>query len=160
VADAPSRSVLIIGLGNELRGDDGAGVMVARRLRMLGEGGGMIVREQRGDPTELIGLWQDRDAVVLVDTMRSGAPTGTVRRFDVSEAPLPVAMHGSSSTHALGLAEAIELARSLGRLPERVVVYAVEGSTFEAGSGLAPEVEGALAGIAGEVLGEARRLAR
>ena len=43
---------------------------------------------------------------------------------------------GASSTHALGLADAVELARSLGRLPQRVVVYGIEGAAFEFGNGL------------------------
>ena len=42
----------------------------------------------------------------------------------------PVDIRVGSSTHALGLAEAMELARALGRLPP-VIVYGIEGKTFE-----------------------------
>lgn len=46
---------------------------------------------------------------------------------------LPSSFAGRS-THALTVAEAIELARSLGRLPARLVVVGIEGQSFEAGA--------------------------
>jgi hydrogenase maturation protease len=52
------------------------------------------------------------------------------------------------STHALGVAEAIELARALGRLPARLEVYAIEGARFTAGAGLSPAVEQAVGKLA------------
>jgi len=52
------------------------------------------------------------------------------------------------STHGLGLAEAIELARALGALPPRCVVYAIEGASFEAGAPLTPAVSDAVADVA------------
>lgn len=57
--------------------------------------------------------------------------------------PLPARLAGSS-THALGVAEAIELARALDRLPGRTIVYGIEGSSFSAGAALDPTVERAI----------------
>jgi hydrogenase maturation protease len=151
--------VLVVGVGNELRGDDGAGVQVARRLPDAANAGGFEVREHQGEPTELLDAWQGRDAVVLVDTMQSGDPPGTIRRLDASSRPLPVPLSGSSSTHAFTLGDTIELGRALHRLPERVIVFAVEGRTFEAGAGLSSELEAILAVLAEVVLREASELA-
>ena len=122
----------VIGLGNEWRGDDGVGLEVARRLggRMLG-----------GEPIELAEALAGGTEVSVVDAVSSGAPAGTVHTFDASHEPLPARLFGASSTHTLGLAEALELARSLGRLPDRVIVYGVEGASFGFGKGLSPEVE-------------------
>ena len=153
-------AVLVIGIGNELRGDDGAGVEVARRLRGPARHAGIEVRELRGEPTRLLEAWEGCDAVVLVDTMRSGAPAGTIRRFDASREPLPVPLRGSSSTHAFSLDQAIELGRALDRLPETVIVFAVEGRTFEAGSGLSEELEAMTQSLADAVLIEALALSR
>jgi hydrogenase maturation protease len=74
-----------------------------------------------------------------VDAISSGSEPGRLHRFDVTHAPLPAEIF-SVSTHALGLPEAVELARELGRLP-RLVVYGIEGETFEAGEGLSDPVE-------------------
>jgi len=149
--------VLVIGLGNELRGDDGAGIEVARRLRGLAAEAGIDVRAQQGEPAGLIDAWSGRKAVLIVDTMRSGAELGTICRFDASCEPLPAQLRGSSSTHALSLAEAIELARALGRLPPRVVVFAIEGQRFETGAALSDEVQAVIPKVAGMVLEAARR---
>jgi hydrogenase maturation protease len=127
-------NTVVIGIGNALRGDDGAGVAVAERLRGVA---------CEAEPSRLIKAWEGADAAILVDTVLSGAPPGTVHRFDASTEPIP-ARELRSSTHAIGLAETIELARALGRLPQRVVVYGIEGASFEAGAPLTPEVEAAV----------------
>ena len=156
----PDRPVLVIGVGNRLRGDDGASWGVVRRLREHGTQIRIEVNEQLCEPNDLIEAWQGRDAVVLVDTMRSGEPPGTIRRFDVTSEPLPARLRGSVSTHGFGLHEAIELGRALHRLPRRVIVFAVEGRHFEAGAMPSGEVEAAVAPLARAVLREARELAR
>jgi hydrogenase maturation protease len=58
-------------------------------------------------------------------------------------APLPAGVF-RSSTHAFGVGDAVELARALGRLPRRVVVYGVEGAGFESGAPLSPAVAAAV----------------
>ena len=80
---------------------------------------------------------------IVVDTVVSGAAPGTIQRFDVSATPLPAKLIGFS-THGLGVAEAIELARALDRLPDRTIVYGIEGSSFSAGAQLDPTVERAI----------------
>jgi hydrogenase maturation protease len=129
---------MVIGVGNAWRGDDAAGLVVARRLRELAPAG-LEVHEHEGEATGLLETWAGARHVVLIDAAASGAPAGTVRRFDARGRPLP-ARTLRSSTHAFGVADAIELARSLGRLPARLDVYAVEGTDFSAGGDLTPAV--------------------
>src|SRR3972149_1278589 len=74
-------------------------------------------------------------------------------------APPPRPIPGSffhRSTHAINVADAIELARSLGELPPHLVVYGIEGRSFEAGAGLSPEVEKAVQEVVEAVVGELR----
>jgi len=146
-------TALVIGVGNELRGDDGAGIAVVRRLR---EGGDVDVCELQGEPTGLLDLWHGRDAVVLVDTMRSGVPPAAIRRIDVGQTQLSSDVRGSTSTHAVGLADTLELARTIGRLPRQVVVYAIEGQRFETGGPMSDAVRSGIGELAARVLSEAR----
>jgi hydrogenase maturation protease len=155
----PESPILVIGVGNALRGDDGAGAEVVRRLRERAVRVGIEVSERLCEPADLLEAWQDRNAVVLVDTMRSGQPTGTIRRFDVSREPLPARWHGSTSSHAFELHAAIELGRALNRLPRRAIVYAVEGGIFDAGAALSDQVQAAVGHLAAAVLEEASALA-
>jgi hydrogenase maturation protease len=101
---------------------------------------GVEVLEREGEPTSLIDAWDGADAVWLVDAVSSGAEAGTVHRLDATAQELPAELF-RTSTHHLGLAEAVELARSVGRLPRRLIVYGIEGSSFGAGDVLTPEVE-------------------
>jgi hydrogenase maturation protease len=158
VPDGTPAPVLVVGLGNELRRDDGAGITVARELLARETGPGIEVHEQPGEPIALLDAWSSRDAAVLVDAMTSGAAPGTVARLEARDEPLPETLRCSSSTHAVSLAETLELARVLERLPKRLVVYAVEGRDFTAGTGLSAGVRAALPGLTDAVLAEACRL--
>jgi hydrogenase maturation protease len=91
--------------------------------------------------------------VVLIDAVRSGAPPGTVHRIDLKETR-PGFLKSYGSTHGLGIAEAVELARSLNRLPETLILYGIEGENFEMGGGLTGAVDGALDRIVSDILGE------
>jgi hydrogenase maturation protease len=133
---------LVIGIGNPWGHDDAAGVELARRLRAAAPDGISVI-ELDGEPVTLLEAWAGQRAAIVVDAVSSGAPPGTVHRFDAAAAPLP-ARTFTHSTHVLGLAEAIELGRALGRLPERLVVYGIEGERFDAGAGLSPAVERAV----------------
>ena len=134
---------VIIGVGNAARGDDAAGLIAARRL------GGL---EHEGDPVALLDMWREADVAVVIDAVSSGADPGTVHRFDATSAPLPARLRGSTSSHALGLAEAIELGRTLGRLPGRLLVYGIEGERFEAETELTPAVAAAVEAVALEAV--------
>lgn len=153
-------TVLVIGIGNTLRGDDGSSAEVVRRLRQRGTHAGIEVKEQLCEPADLLDAWDGRDAVVLVDTMRSGSPPGTIRRFDVSSEGLPADVRGSVSTHAFGLHEAIELGRVLHRLPPRVIVFAIEGRDFQVGATPSGEVDAGVGPLVCAVLRGARELAK
>jgi hydrogenase maturation protease len=149
-----SSAVLVIGVGNAFRGDDAVGLVVARRLGQRG----VPVREESGEGTALMEGWDGAAAVFVIDAVHSGAAPGAVHRLDAQARPIP-GQFFHYSTHAFGVAEAIELARALGRLPPRLVVYGVEGKSFAAGEGLSPEVEAAAAQVVERLWGELTDLA-
>lgn len=131
---------LVVGLGHPDRGDDGVGRAVAHAVRALGVAGVDVV--EHDDPIGLLDLWPDYAHVVVVDAVRSGDPAGTVRVHDLLTASLPVA--SGTSSHAFDLAGTVELARSLDRLPSKLVLVGVEGASFALGEMLSPAVRAAL----------------
>lgn len=134
---------LVVGVGNTDRGDDAAGRAVSRWLRgKLPDG--IVVLDHDGEVTALLACLETVDTAYLVDACMSGAQPGTVHRFDAAATPLPQQMF-SLSSHGLGLSEAIELARALGQLPRRCVVYAIEAASFEPGAALSNAVAAAVA---------------
>mgnify|MGYP000147280489 CR=1 FL=1 len=144
----------VLGVGNAWRRDDAVGLAVARRLHGSLPAG-VEVLEREGEPTSLIEAWAGADAAWVVDAVSSGAPPGTIHRLDARAAPLPAELF-RASTHHLGLPEAVELARALGRLPPRLVVFGVAGARFEAGQELTPAVAAAVEPAAAAVREEVR----
>jgi hydrogenase maturation protease len=127
---------LLIGLGNPFRSDDAAGLEVARRVRTV------ETHQRMTGSYELIDMWEDADEVIIVDATRSGVPAGTVRQFHPLLEPLP--NRTFASTHAIGVAETIEMARRLERLPTQMVVYGIEARDVTAGTTMSPPVEEAV----------------
>ena len=109
--------------------------------------------EHHGDCVRLIEIWQGFDTVVLVDAAFSGALPGIVYRFDIAETELPRGLF-SYSSHLFGVAETVEMARSLGQLPEQLIVYGIEGSTVGYGEGLSPAVDTATKEVTEKILTE------
>jgi hydrogenase maturation protease len=130
---------LIIGIGNEYRGDDRIGLIVARQLKAK-ELPNTTVIEGNGEGAALIETWKEAERVILIDAVASGAEAGTLHRLDANIQPIP-AHFFSYSTHAFSVAEAIELARVLRQLPPYLAIYGIEGKDFSPGVGLSLEVE-------------------
>ena len=146
---------LIIGIGNEYRGDDAAGLVIARGLKRQTIAD-VTVLEQSGEGAALMEAWEGADTVVLIDAVNSGAEAGTIHRIEAHAQPVPQRFF-RYSTHAFSVAEAIELARALGELPRRLMVYGIEGKTFKAGNGLSDEVETAVRDVVERVIHELAR---
>jgi hydrogenase maturation protease len=142
---------LVVGLGNRMRGDDGAGLEVAR---MVGERApGVRAVEHEREPSDLIELWADAELAIVVDAVQGGEP-GAIHRVAVGPAELRPRSPAGASSHALGLGEVIELARALDRLPGRLIVFGIEGERFDTGAGLSVPARRAVAEAAERVLAE------
>jgi hydrogenase maturation protease len=137
--------LLIIGCGNLQRGDDAAGIMAARKLRALG----IDARVCAGEASELLDTWSGADDVLVIDAVITGAPVGTVHRWNN---PDSITFGKSAgSTHGFGLAEAVGLARAMRRFPSRLRIYGIEGQNFEMGATVSAEVQGAVEEVVNEL---------
>ena len=127
-------SVLVAGLGNEMRGDDAAGLLTARALRALRPSD--VDVEEYGDDTAALAEAISRHAhVIVVDAVASSAPAGTVQPLSRER----VVTRSEASTHGLGLREALELSRVLGAEPT-VHVFGIAGRRFGLGDPPSAEV--------------------
>jgi hydrogenase maturation protease len=146
-------STRIIGIGNVARGDDEAGIAVARVLRAMALPADVAVVECSGEGTALLEAWQGIESVMLVDAVSTGTPPGTIHRLDVRAKPLPADLV-AYSTHAFGVTGAIELGRVLGMLPPRLVLYGIEGECFDIGAHMTDTVSQAVFPLAGKIAGD------
>ena len=146
------RAIRIIGLGNEFRGDDAVGLLAARRLQgVIGDRAEVMEAPVAG--VELLELMKGVRVALLIDAVRSGQAPGTIHRLDASFGPIAPELF-PQSTHAVGVAETLELGRTLGVLPPKVIVYGVEAADMEMGHPLSPHVGSALNEVVQLVLRE------
>lgn len=138
--------ILVIGIGNAYRSDDGVGFVVAQQVKEQ-TSDTVTVAKESGDGVTLMESWEGAPVVILIDAVYSGGKPGTIHRFDAHVQQIPIQFF-HYSTHAFGIAEAIELARTLGKLPPCLIVYGIEGKCFEAGVGLSSEVSNAAQEVA------------
>lgn len=130
-------TALVVGIGNRLRGDDAVGPEVAERVAALGVPGVEVVVHD--EPLALVEHLGHHDEVVVVDAAAPRGEPGRVHVVLVGATPLGEDSPALGS-HGLRVADAVELARALNRLPRRLTVVGVEGVTFDLGAPLSEEV--------------------
>jgi hydrogenase maturation protease len=133
------QKILVVGIGNEYRSDDGIGLVISRRIREK-KLPSVSVKEESGEGAALMEAWQGCENVILVDAVSSGAIPGTIFRIDAIKEKTPVKFF-HYSTHAFSVSEAIELAREMNILPPKLVVYGIEGTNFAAGTTISFHVQ-------------------
>jgi hydrogenase maturation protease len=148
--------ILVIGIGNAYRSDDGVGLVAARRLKNQGSRSFRVL-EHSGEGADLMNCWEGVETVILIDAVRSDAKPGTLHRWNASRGSLPAQTFRGSS-HAFSLVAAVELARVLRRLPQHLIVYGIEGRHFGAGTGLSSETEEAISDLVRRVLKEVAQI--
>lgn len=136
-------SYLIIGIGNPFRRDDGVGVKVAESLAAA-QIPDCIIRVMSGEGAALMACWDGSDSVIVIDAARTGSNPGRIHELDAARENVASDFFHYSS-HAFGLAEAIEMSRALMQLPESMIVFGIEGADFSEGMGFSPAVETAAA---------------
>jgi hydrogenase maturation protease len=144
------QKVLVVGIGNEYRSDDGIGIVIARKIceRRLSS---VCVKEKSGEGAELMEAWREYERVILVDAVSSGSPPGTLFKINARKKKVP-AKFFHYSTHAFSVAEAIELARAMKTLPQKLWVYGIEGANFSAGISISHVVQESIKHVVEEIL--------
>ncbi len=149
---------VVIGVGNPYRRDDGVGpALIAALERCRPPGATLIVSD--GEPARLIDAWSGASLAVVVDAVLLDRPEpGRIHRSALhlarpgSAPPGPQA--AAASTHGLGIPDAIRLAQALGRVPDRLVTFAVEAASIGFGQGLTPAVAASLPALTDSVRDE------
>jgi hydrogenase maturation protease len=143
---------VVVGLGNRFRGDDRVGLEVAARLRQRVPAGTEVVAIE-GDPTPLLEILEGSELVLVADAVNADSRPGSVQRFDATDEQIPGSVFGAS-THAFGLSDTIELARALGKLHARVLVYGITGVDFSAGADMSAAVEAEVQNAVEQILAD------
>ncbi len=145
-----SQTTVIVGVGSH-HGDDQAGWRVANSLKQACIGSAVRV-QHASSPIELLDWIDDADKLVVCDACRGLGPAGRLRRFDWPDQQLSAAQW--SGTHDFSLVASLRLAEQLGRLPQQVVIWAIEASTDRVSEQLSDAVEAGVQQLAQRLAGE------
>jgi hydrogenase maturation protease len=150
---AATTAIVVVGIGNDFRNDDGVGLYVARLIEAM-DFKDVTVIPGVAEGTALLDSWENAARAYVIDCAVSGQQSGTIHRFEIAETPIPAEIFNGYSTHNISVADAVELARVLGRLPKSLVVYGIEGGDFRPGGDLSPEVTAAAHKVVDEIIAE------
>ena len=144
----------VIGVGNEYRHDDGVGLVVAAAVAdavAQTAAPGVTVTVTDGDPATILDAWAGAGLAVIVDAVRCTPSTpGRIHRTTADR----LAGTAPTSSHGFGVAEAIRLGVVLDRIPDRILILAVEAEDTSFGPGLSAAVTQAVAPLTCAVLNE------
>ena len=139
--EVPSQRILVAGVGNTLRGDDGFGPAVTELLVGLPDGA-EVIETGTGGIALLQELMVGCSGLILIDAVDRGAEPGTV--FYI-EPEVKMAVH-VPDVHLANPARVLSMAKTIGVLPDRCVIIGCQPQeTEELCQGLSPCVERALA---------------
>lgn len=141
---APVKDVLVIGCGNLLRGDDGVGPILVRRLFELGLPPGLRLADGGTAGMDVAFAMAGADEVVIVDACKSGGEVGAIFELPGEEVETPPLQ--GINLHAFRFDHAIAFGHWLlkERYPAKVTVFLVEAGHFDTGQPLSAPVEAAM----------------
>ena len=146
--------IVVVGLGNRYRGDDGVGVVAAGVLGELALPG-VRVATDIVEPMSLLEAWSGAGLAVVIDGA-VGTPSvpGRVRRCTLVDV---VAAAEGLSSHSVDIGRTYALGQVLGRVPDAVVVFTIEVADTRHGIGLTPQVAAAVPEVVGMAVAEIKR---
>ncbi|MBY0442087.1 MAG: hydrogenase maturation protease [Mycobacteriaceae bacterium] len=148
--NAVAADIVVIGIGNDYRRDDGVGPAVASAINARKLPGVRVVIGIE-DPIVLLDAWSGVALAVVIDAaVASPAMPGRIRRI----ASCTASQTDSMSTHGLDVTQTLALGQALGREPHRLVLFTVEAADISHGVGLTPPVADAVPAVVSAAIAE------
>ncbi|MBX0329187.1 hydrogenase maturation protease [Oscillochloris sp. ZM17-4] len=149
---------LIIGCGNLLRGDDGVGPIMVRRMWEIGLPEGVRLADGGTAGMDVAFKMRGADRVIIVDASRVGAEPGTLYKVPGHELEHLPPLTGINQ-HAFRWDHALAFGRWLLKeeYPRDITVYLIEGEDFAFGAPLSPAVAARMEELASFLCGQPGR---
>jgi len=149
--------VLVLGLGNVVCQDDGAGIAAIHKLlREYELPEGVLALDGGTLGLSLLPLVDSADQVIMVDAIRAEGPPGTLVRIEGDE--VAPAVYERLSPHQIGVADLLAGASLLDRYPDRVVLIGVVPESIDLGLGRTDAVEASIPELVERVVEELHTL--
>ena len=147
--------VIILGMGNLLRGDDGIGTHFVRMLNKDDLDCDNLEIIEGGICPEFASFIEDADKLIIVDAIRGGKEPGTIYHLGIDDVAMDLA--AKSSVHQLGLVDNLKILRILGREPRHTIIIGIEPKNTDCRLELSPEVKKGLTELRKIVMEEIKK---
>lgn len=149
----PHLSVLVLGIGNLVMGDDAVGVLVAQRLQQEYRFADNVEIMDGGTlGLDLLPKLENITNLIMIDAVETGKKAGTCVRLCGDE--LPIALQTKLSPHQMGLKDLLAVSELMGHTPKEMVLIGVQPGSIEMEIGLTAEVQAQLDVLVSGVLSE------
>lgn len=131
-----SNPILLAGLGNPIMSDEGIGVRCVeeiQRRNCLPES--VDILDLGTGNMNVLHAIANREKVVFVDCAKMGESPGTMRRFTLEDV-VSKKVQSSWSAHDRDLLSLLEISRSIGELPGKIVLFGIEPEKIDFGESL------------------------
>ena len=136
----PHTSVLVLGIGNLVMGDDAVGVLVAQQLQQRYHFPAYVEVLDGGTlGLDLLPKLENITNLLMIDAVETGQGAGSCVRLYGEE--LPIALQTKVSPHQMGLKDLLAVSELTGHSPREMVLIGVQPGSIEMEIGLTPEVE-------------------
>jgi len=142
----------ILGLGNELRGDDALGILAARKIKQARPD---LQVDTPGDTAGILNCLDQGAQLILIDCLQGAGALGSLHRIDLLKDGNQK-LRSAMSSHGFDLPSLLELAGNLGATPASLVLFGLEGQDFTLGQGLSALLEENLEELCQGVIQEAQ----
>ena len=133
------KPILILGIGNVLLTDEGVGVRVAEEMKKMTLPQDVEVIDGGVGGLNLQYCVEGRKKVIVVDTVKAGAPPGTLFRF--TDKDLAAKKGTIRSAHGIDFSDVIDVCRFLGTKPDEIIFLGIEPESLDAAMELSPNIE-------------------
>jgi hydrogenase maturation protease len=138
----PTRKTVVIGVGNIIHADDGAGVHALRKLQCDSRLPGDVTLIDGGTRgLELLAFLYDSSRLLLLDAIDVGERPGTLLRIAGDELR---GLPGGASVHQLGVADLLATLPLVSETPREIVILGVQPARTDWGTEMSAPVEAAI----------------
>ncbi|MCB2178873.1 hydrogenase maturation protease [bacterium] len=138
--------VIVLGIGHTMRGDDAVGIAVVEKWAEenphLGNHALVKIAYEPLPGLALLDHISGYDVAILVDAVLGGPGVSPGSLLYLTPEDLSGFTRGTGSAHGWGVAETLELGRTLKQadMPEKVIILGIGGKQVEIGEDMSPEV--------------------
>lgn len=148
-------NILILGIGNILLSDEGAGVKAIEELQNRYDCSDAVEIVDGGTVGfELLPYFENRSHILILDAVKTGNKPGTIVRIDDP----PAFFQKKVSPHQIGLADVMGIAVITDNMPQNVALFGIEPKELSTGLELSPEVAGNLSQLVDMVADELKAI--